>query len=175
MILSLIAMTISILSFQARKKTRILLLQSIGSAFYLVSYAFAGGGIGVCLNVIYLIRNFLYSRIDGKSVKFRRTVCAGLCVSYFITYAVYTALSGLPQAENGWNLMPIIGSVFGTLAALQTDMIRFRLLKVVDCFAWISYNCHIGLGAIGGIIGDSLSIISIAVAIWRIRRENAKE
>lgn len=175
MILSLIGMVVNIFSYQARKKNVILLLQSVGSALYLGSYAFSGGGMGVWLNVIYIIRNFIYSHIDGKSRKFRVGVCVGLCVSYVATFAMYTWAAGVTAAENIWNALPIIGSIFGTLATLQTDMIRFRLIKIVDCVSWLAYNCHIGLGAIGGIVGTILNIISILVAIWRIRRENAKE
>ena len=171
MVLSLVGMVVNIFSYQARKKTTILIMQSVGSSVYLASYVFSGGGMGVCLNVIYLIRNFLYTRIDGKSRKFRVGVCYALCASYLLTYAVYTTLMGLPLAANLWNVLPIIGSVFGTVATLQTVLLRFHFFKIGDCVSWFAYNCHIGLGAIGGIVGTILNSISILVAIWRIKRE----
>ena len=153
----------------------LLLLQSIGSSFYLISYIFSGGGIAICLNVIYLIRNFLYTRIDACSKKVRYIVCACLCSAYVITYGVFTALSGVQGVENFWNLLPIIGSVFGTIAALQVDMIRLRLLKVGDSFSWLAYNSHIGLGALGGILGEILNQISIWVAIGREMHERKEQ
>lgn len=170
MILSLIGMAVTIASFQARKKRMLLLLQSIGSAFYLVSYIFSGGGIAIFLNVIYLTRNFLYSRIDGCSRKTRYLVCAGLCAAYVITYGVFTAVKGPAGMENFWNLLPIIGSIFGTIAALQTDMIRLRVLKAGDSLVWLAYNAHIGLGALGGILGEVLNQISIWTAVAREKR-----
>ena len=170
MILSLIGMAITIVSFQARKKAMLLLLQSIGSAFYLVSYIFSGGGIAIFLNVIYLTRNFLYTRIDSCSKKVRYGVCAGLCSAYVITYGIFTAISGTQGMENLWNLLPIIGSIFGTVAALQVDMIRLRLLKVGDSLSWLAYNGYIGLGALGGILGEILNQISIWVAIAREKK-----
>lgn len=174
MILSLLGMAVTIASFQARKKPMLLLLQSIGSSFFLVSYIFSGGGIAIFLNVIYLIRNFLYTRLDGREKKIRSIVCGVLCAGYIVTYAVFTPLAGLEMAENLWNLLPVIGAVFGTIAAMQTDMIKLRLFKIGDSLSWLAYNSHIGLGAIGGILGEVLNQFSIYIGIWRTVRERKR-
>lgn len=60
-ILSIIGMAVTVFSFQAKNKKGLLILQTVGSSFYLLSYIFLGAGIAAILNCIYLIRNLLYA------------------------------------------------------------------------------------------------------------------
>lgn len=64
-IASIIGMILTIISFQMKTRKQIILLQTAGSAFYLVSFFLLGKWAPVCLNVVFLFRNFLcYFRKD---------------------------------------------------------------------------------------------------------------
>ena len=171
MILSLLGMAVTILSFQAKGKNGLLVMQTIGTALYLASYVFSDGGIAVILNVIYLARNFLFMYLKDGNKRARYITCIVLCSCYAVSYVVYTIAAGKPLDANLWNLLPIIGAFFGTIALVQTNVNRLRCWKYGDALSWLAFNGRIGLGALGGIIGEILNIISLTVGI--IRHKNA--
>lgn len=170
MLLSILGMIVTILSFQAKGKIGLLIMQTIGTALYLSSYVFSDGGIAVILNFIYLARNFIFMALNGDRKRARYITCIALCSCYAISYAVYTALAGKPLTDNLWNLLPIIGAFFGTIALVQTNVNRLRTWKYGDCISWLAFNAHIGIGALGGIIGEILNIISLTVGIIRHKK-----
>ena len=170
MILSIGGMIVTILSFQAKRKTGLLIMQTVGTVLYLSSYVFSDGGIAVILNVIYVARNFLFMYLKDGSVKARKITCIALCTCYALSYGVYTAVAGKPLDANLWNLLPIIGAFFGTIALVQSNVNRLRTWKYGDSVSWLAFNARIGLGALGGIIGEVLNIISLTVGIIRHKK-----
>ena len=174
MILSLVGMVLNVTSFQIKNKKMLLVFQMTGSAVYLVSYVFADGGIGAILNGIFLARNLVFMLIDGKKGMPVYITAASLCVVYVSAYVVYTAIAGLSLEVNLWNILPIIGAVFGTVSFSNTDPIKLRIWKYFDSASWLAFNIHIGLGALGGVLCEVLSIVSLTVAIIRFAKEKKK-
>jgi len=172
MILSLIGMFINIFSFQARKKALYLLMQSVGSIFFLLSYVFAGGGIAIWLNVIFLIRNAVFMNTEKISHNTQKKICFALCSAYILTYVLHIIFGQETLSENLWGLLPIIGAHFGTFAILNNDPIKLRVVKLGDSVAWLCFNSHIGLGALGGTLGEIFNITSSLIAMYRFRRKD---
>lgn len=172
MILSLIGMVITVISFQIKNKAPLLLFQSIGSAFFLISYIFSGSGIAIFLNIIFLIRNTLYMFIDCSKGKIKYIICVILCMLYVATYAIYTPLAHETLATNLWNILPVGAALFGTVASACQNVNMYRVWKYGDSFCWLAFNSHIGLGALGGIIGEVLNQISLTVGIIRYKEKN---
>ena len=175
MMLSLVGMVLTMISFQAEKKLWYVILQSTGSTFYLVSYIFSGGGIAIYLNIIFLIRNFISLPLDKASVKARRWACGIICAACAMVYILFISLTPLETSEKIWSITPVIGAFFGAFATLSKDMMRLRLLKYGDSLGWISYNTYIGIGALGGIIGEIFNITSTTIAILRFRKKKEVE
>lgn len=177
MILSVCGMLVTVISFQVKAKKKLLILQTIGTAFYLVSYIFSDGGIAVILNVIYLVRNFLFMYLDEGKEKKGKIACILLCVSYFIAYMVYTFVANKSIETSLWNLLPILGAVFGTIAAMQSNVNKLRLWKYGDSLSWLAFNIRIGIGALGGIVGEIVNLLSLTIGFLRFRtkeRDNEK-
>ena len=173
MILSICGMIVTVLSFQLRSKSRLLIAQTVGSVFYLVSYVFSGGGIAIWLNVIYLVRNALFVFLGGRGMKMRLGLCIALCLSYLAAYALFVSLQSVKAAEALWNLLPVAGALFGTVATVCVNVNALRLWKIGDSCSGLIFNARIGLGALGGIIGEVLNLISIAVGLFRFEREKS--
>lgn len=171
-ILSIIGMAVTVCSFQAKTKKWLLILQTVGSAFYLLSYIFLGAGIAVVLNVIYLVRNMLFAFAVKPGTQRAAGVCAALCVACVIGYAVYTPLAHLTIAQNLWNVVPVAGAVFGTIGAASKNADTMRLWKYGDAILWVIFNAY--CLSIGGVIGDSLNVISITLGLWRSYRARKK-
>ena len=174
MILSLIGMAVCILSFQIRKKTWFLAAQSLGSGIFLISYIFSGGGMAIWLNCVYLIRNFVFVRLDKMEERVKRKACYLFWGVFIAVYLLYLSFSGETFPEAFWSFLPAFGSLFTSYAYTQTDVIKLRLIKIVDSGCWISYNLHVGIGALGGVLCEVFSLTSIAISIWRFRRDDKK-
>ena len=172
MILSLIGMAISILSFQIRKRNSFLLAQTVSVVFFLTALIFSGGGVGAGLNVVNIGRNIWAMRIKDDNKQGRITMCRVCCGAYVLVYAAFWLLFRPPVSDMLWGLLPLTASIFGSLALVQLDPVKLRKIKSVDAACWLTYNCHIGLGALGGILCDSISLISIGLAIWRFRKQD---
>ena len=172
MILSVCGMLVTVFSFQLKKKSLLLLAQTVGSAFYLVSYIFSKGGIAVILNVIFIIRNFLFITVK-EDKKRGMLLCSLLWASYIISYLCFILFQPLSNGEKLWNLLPVIGSFFGTFAITKTNANALRAWKSLDSLSWLAFNLRIGLGALGGIIGEIFNLTSICIAILRFKKEES--
>jgi hypothetical protein len=170
MILSICGMLVTVFSFQLKKKSLLLLAQTVGSAFYLVSYIFSKGGIAVLLNVIFILRNFLFIAVKENKER-AMLLCLLLCLSYVVSYICYILFNSLTTSEKWWNLLPVIGSFFGTFAITKTNANALRAWKSLDSISWLAFNLRIGLGALGGIIGEIFNLTSIGIAILRFKKE----
>ena len=171
MIFSMLGMAVNIFSFQVKNKKPLLIFQTIGNVLFLISFIFNVSVIAVILNVIYVIRNFVYMRLDGKKGKPMYITCVILCVAFLTSYTVYTALAGHSLKENLWNFVPIIASIFGTIASACVDVNKYRMWKYGDSISCFLFNSLFGLGALGGIIGEVFNQISLAVALIRYRKK----
>jgi hypothetical protein len=172
MILSICGMLVTVFSFQLKKKSLLLLAQTVGSAFYLVSYIFSKGGIAVILNVIFIIRNFLFIAVKENKER-AMLLCSLLWVSYLVSYICYILFNSLTLSEKLWNLLPVIGSFFGTFAVTKSSANALRAWKSLDSVSWLAFNLRIGLGALGGIIGEIFNLTSICIAILRFKKEES--
>ena len=79
---------------------------------------------------------------------------------------------GKSFSVNLWNLCPIIGAFFGTVALVQGDVNSLRKWKYGDSISWLAFNIHIGIGAMGGIIGEILNILSLTIGVIRYQKGN---
>ena len=172
MIFSILGMLVNIVSFQVKNKKPLLIFQTIGNVLFLISFVFNASGIAVILNVIYVTRNFIYMKLDGKRGKPMYITCALLCAAFIISYTVYTLVAGLTATENLWNIVPVAASIFGTIASACIDVNKYRLWKYGDSICWLFFNARFGLGAIGGVVGEVLNQISLTVGLIRYRKKN---
>lgn len=175
MILSLCGMLITVCSFQIKSKKGLLIWQTAGTGFYLVSYIFNGGGIAVYLNVIYLVRNFLFMRFDGQSGKKIYLAAVLLCAAYLVSYVCYICFANIQTSDKLWNILPVLGALFGTVAVTNTNVNKLRAWKTGDSLSWLAFNVHIGIGALGGILGEIFNLASITVGIIRFKGGKSDE
>ncbi len=177
MIISIIAMVFIVISFQIKDRVPLFLVQIVGMTLFMVSYLFNASGIGVIINVINLTRNVIYIFVKENNPKLERITCICLMIAYVSSYAVYTAVAGLTLAENLWNALPMIGALFGTIGTLfaSKSVNLYRAWKYGDSVSWLSFNIHIGIGAIGGVICEILTLISLTVGILRFKEKKPTE
>ncbi len=160
-ILSVIGMILTVLSFQLKSKKQILMMQSAGSIFFLSSFILLESLSAVYLNVIFLIRNIIfYFRADQKWARHQIWL-------YVLLIAVTVA--GLLGYKTLWDILPIIGSIFGTVAAYMDNENMFRILKLGDSPCWLIYNASVP--SVGGLVCEAINIVSIILGLIRYRKD----
>lgn len=163
-IASIIGMALTIVSFQMKTRKQIILLQTAGSVFFLFSYLLLESWAAVYLNVVFLIRNvvFYFSK-DQKWAQHKAWLGILLC-------AVIAA--GFVGFRSWLDLLPIVGSIFGTVAMYMKNENMLRLLKLGDSPCWLIYNCTVP--SVGGIICEVLNMASIVVGLIRYKKDGIK-
>ena len=157
-VLSIIGMVLTVISFQMKTKKQILAVQTLGSLFFLVSFFFLGSFAAVYLNIVFLVRNTVFYFAGDKKWAKHPLWLPALIVA--------VTVAGALGYQSAWDLLPIIGSVFGTFAAYVKNENLLRLLKLGDSPCWLVYN--IFNNAIGGILCEAFGLVSIITSLIRI-------
>lgn len=160
-ILSIIGMVLTIASFQMKTRKQIILFQTAGSVFFLFSYLLLQSWSAVYLNVVFLIRNIVFYFGKEKKWSQHKAWLFGLLCAVII--------AGFIGFRSWLDILPIIGSVFGTIAMYLKSENMLRLFKLGDSPCWLIYNC--ALPSTGGIICEIFNIISIIVGLIRYKKD----
>ncbi len=177
MILSLFGMCANVLSFQVRKKAAMLTVQTVGSVLFSLAFFFSGAGIGGIMNILLLVRNIVFMAMREKRGKTVYGTVAALCLSYIAGLLIYNLVfaTGETMSDKLWNILPVLGGAVGTVALSVARLSLLRKIKLGDSVCWLLYNCHIGIGALGGILCEVFSIFSIGIALLRFREKKKPE
>lgn len=162
---SVIGMVLTVASFQMKTRKQIIILQTIGSTFFLVSYFLLGSWTGVYMNVVYLARNVVfYFRKDREWAKKK---------VWLYIFLAGSVMAGILGYGTMIDLLPIFGAVFATTAMYMQRENMLRLLNLAASPCWLIYNIH--LPSSGGIICETFNIVSIIVGLIRYRKEGLTE
>ena len=172
--ISIIGMAINVLSFQRKEQRQIVFMQLIGSTFFGVSYVMIGAYVGGLLNVVAMIRAVAYwqrERFHAEKIHWVYGIAAAsLCV-----YAVSFTLFGTePSVKNLIiELLPAIAMVLSTVGFYLGSARAVRFIGTVCSPLWFIYN--IFNFNIGGIIAESIAIVSIFIGILRYDLKKGEE
>ncbi len=173
MIISLFGMCANVISFQVRKKVLLLIIQTIGTILFSIAFFLSGAGIGGIMNILLLIRNFVFLAIGNRKGLVIYISLAVLCASYVTGLLLYNLVFAPEQilVDKLCNALPVMGGIIGTIAFSVTKLNLLRKIKLGDSVCWLAYNSYIGLGALGGILCEVFSICSIIIALFRFREK----
>ena len=157
------AMGLAILTYQFNKQKTVNLLLMAVAAVWCLHYAALGKTTPIVMNVINVIRAWVYSQRDKKWAHSN-----AIPVVFCIAAAALTAVTW----DGFWSLLPGTASIFASLANWQTDTKKLRMLTVPVCVCWLVYNVF--LHSIAGACNETFTLISIAVAFFRYDRKKGK-
>lgn len=166
--LGIIGMAMNILSYQGKTQRTVILMQLVGSAFFTANMFMLNAWSGCILNALGILRAIVYANKDKFSnMKFWNTlffICYGL--SYMAVFTLFqkpvTVLNLLIE------MLPTSAMVVSTVAFSRKNASDIRKFAWYDSPAWLVYDA-ISL-SIGGVICESISLISIITATLRLDR-----
>ncbi|MBR6793828.1 MAG: YgjV family protein [Clostridia bacterium] len=158
-IIGIVGMVVCCLSYQCFDKKKLLIVQTVGAGLLGVQYLLLGSIAGFTMNMVGLLRNFFYYHRDKK-------LFSGIWLP--ITMTVLMTVVGFLSWGGPRSLLIIVGLVVNTFCMGVCDSQQLRKSLLVTCPLVLVYS--ILEGALGGILNESISIISAVVGIVRYAR-----
>lgn len=157
------AMLTAVIMYQFNKHRTILLLMMLCSALWCCHYAFLGLYSAVAMNVVNIIRNLV----------FRQRTETRLCSDFIpAAFIAASAVLVILTWNSPWSLLPLVGSIFSTLAGWQKTAKRLRILTVPVCLCWLTYNIFNQSWA--GTCNEIFALGSIFTAMIRYDRKKGR-
>lgn len=157
-IIGIIAVIIFFMSYQQKKRNNIILWNATSRILYIVQYILLGAFEGAALDILGTVSSVAAQNKDKKIIK--KHLAIWITAINLLIIAV-----GLMLYENVFSLFPIVGVVLHTSAFWISDERIIRIVSFVGSPFWLVYNL-VSL-AYGSAIGDTLTMFSIAAAIYR--------
>ena len=159
-ILGFVAIGLGVLSYQMRTQRKLLLLQWINSMVFTLHYLLIGAISGMALNMVSVTRNgvFFFRNVKGGKGQVIPLIFTGI-----------TAVVGIITWEAWYSIFMFSGMVIHAfcmaLSSAQTVrksiLLTSPLVIIYDIFA----------GSIGGIVYETIAIVSAVIGILRYRKK----
>ena len=174
-VISILAMTFNILSYQRKTQRGIITFQFFGGAFFAVSFLLLGSVMGTIMNVVAVLRAAVYrerERLHADHILWLFGFVTIFLLSYLLSF---TAFGTDPTPKNfAIELFPVIGMTVSTVSFRMKGARIVRFLGLISSPSWLVYNIFVG--SIGATLCEAISIVSILVGIVRydIRKKDEK-
>ncbi len=166
-ILSIIAMTIALLSFQQKTQRRIVLFQFCSSFLFGVHFLLIAAPTGALLNFMAAARALVYSARGKKWADHWGWLLLFSALPFGIYGLSFTSLGVAPTLGNFLvELLPTLGMISTTISFRMKKAAKVRAFSLISSPLWLGYNIfHF---SIGGILTESISLLSILIGILRL-------
>lgn len=162
-IFGIIAVILGFVTYQVRTQKKLLFVQILTTLVFVIHYLLIGAVSGMALNMVAMVRNIVYSRRDLK-------IFSGK--GWPAIFAVIMGIMGLLSWQGWYSVFVVLGLVINSLCMAFKDPQKIRksilvtspLVLIYDAFAL----------SVGGMIYESVAIVSALVGILRFRKEKTE-
>ncbi len=152
------------LSYQIFDKKKLLLMQTVATATLCLHYLLVGAYSGFGLNIVCIIRNILFYHRDKK-------LLSGVWLP--ISLAAVMGVVSLFSWDGYYSLLIIGGLMINTVCMGLCNSQNLRKSILVTCPMVLLYDWF--AGSYGGMISETISLISAVIGIVRYKKSNVKE
>ncbi len=145
-------------SYQRTKKSKIMIIQTVATALSCIQYLLIGAFSGFALNVVCIIRNFVFFYRDRKHKTDLTTP---------VLFALCMAVVSFFSWEGAHSLLITLGLVINTVCMGVFDAKKFRKTILISSSLILIYN--IFASSYSGILSESISLVSVVIGIVRYR------
>lgn len=166
-IFAFIAFVLYTLSFQFKKRGRVLKIQIFANMFYTLEYIMLNAYAGVNNSLFGIARSILFYVCHKK-----RRKCPAYAAAIFLTLVV---IFGFVSYTDVYSILPVIISIIFFIALYTEDMKFYRKVAAIASILWIIYN--VAVGAYVSVVDYTIELISSLVAIYRfdIKKQTIKD
>lgn len=157
-VIGIIAVVFYLLGYLQKKRKNIILFNVTSRILYIVQYILLGAFEGAVLDVAGTVSSCVAQKKNAAFIKKYIKV-------FFILANLFIIGMGLVVYENIYSILPIIGVLLHTGAFWVDNEKTIRRISFLGSPFWLAYNFI--CGAYGSCIGDILSMVSIAISMYR--------
>jgi hypothetical protein len=165
--IGLIGTALNALSFQRKEKKALILTQLVSATVFCIHFFMLGAYMGFLLNMIAAFRAVVFAykdRFNAKSIWWLPLFISFYLASYILTFTVFD--KEITARNLIIELLPVIGMTISTISFRAKNAAKVRILSLFNSPMWLIYNVF--SGSIGGVICESLCIVSIVLGIIRL-------
>ena len=172
--IGILAMIFNIVSYQGKKQSTVIALQLMGGLLFAISFLMLGEMIGGILNVIATLRALIFLFKDKLKADRLPWFIFFIATSIAVYVLNFTLFGKEPTVINLLiEVLPVIGMIALNVGFRLKKASDVRKCALVSSPAWLIYN--ISAGAVGAIICEVVSLVSIFVGMFRHDRKNSEE
>ena len=164
-VIGLAAMIMVIVSLQCRSNQNFFRCQSAGGLLFTISFMMLGAWSGAMMNLYGILRPELLRREKIASSKWVLPFLLAVLLIFSVLLLIFS--------NEKWYLVlaVFIAQAGGTcfMSTQNGKLIRFGQLFVVSPL-WLTYNFLLPIPSMGGIICETINIVSTLVALFRYRK-----
>lgn len=159
----IIAVILGFVSYQAKNDKQLMLAQTATGAVFAIHYFLIGAIPGAALNIVCIVRNMVYYHKDKSFYKPKL---------FPILFAVIMLIFGIASANGIHSVLVIAGQVISTVCFSFKNAQNVRKSVLVTCPMVLIYDVieH----SFGGVIYESVAMISAIIGIVRYRKNKEK-
>ena len=160
-VLGFVSVGLFFYSYQRTQKRKIMVIQTVATALSCVQYLLIGALSGFALNVVCIIRNFVFYYRDKKQ---------GNDLITPVAFAFCMAVVSFFSWEGIHSLLITLGLVVNTVCMGIFDAKSFRKTILISSSLILIYN--IFASSYSGVLSESISLVSVVIGIIRYRNTN---
>ena len=158
-----VAVVLGFVSFQMRTQKQMLVVQTATTIAFCIHYYLIGATSGLMLNLLGIVRNLAYYHKDKPLFSGKK------CPIFF---AVVMGIVGMLSWQGYYSIFVVMGLVINTVCLSFTNPQNIRKSILISSPLVLAYDAFVL--SIGGVIYESVVIISSIIGIVRYRQEKAK-
>ncbi len=173
-IIGFAGMAMNCLSYQAKSKRTLILIQLFGALFFVIHFGMLGAVMGCMLNLIATGRSLLFAYPEKTHANHPAWLALFIAIyasTYVLTFTVFEEPVTLPNLL--LQILPPIAMTFSTVSFRTKNAGTVRKLCLCCSPLWLIYN--IFNFSISGILTETISIISIVTGMIRLDRKSQNQ
>ena len=147
----------SIISFQCKKHSSILLFRTLNEAVFALQYFLLDAYTGMAMNLIGCVRNIIFT----KQVSYGKKTTISTVV-----FSILFFILGVFTWQGIKSILIIIAKVLSTLAYGNKNTTIVRAIIFITSSSWLIYNYFVSSYA--GVMCEAFTLISLVVGVIRL-------
>ena len=164
--IGIIAMGLSLWSFQQKTQKGILTVQVCSCGAFCLNFLLLGATTGAFLNAVGLVRALAYA--NKEKLKKEKYFFIGFVAVYVLTYVLnFTAFEKSFNLKNALvELLPVVAMVASNIGFRLKSAFAVRVTMMISSPLWLVYNLVVG--SVGAVLCEVFNMVSIVTGIIRL-------
>ena len=160
--LGIVAIALGFLSYQMKTREGLVFAQFATAICFVLHYLMIGAYSGMALNIISVIRNYVYFQLGKKG---------SVAKVWAVVFSVIMGAIGILSWQNWYSIFVVLGLIINSYCMSFSNPQSIRKSIFVTSPLVLIYDVLVL--SVGGAVYESIAIISAVIGILRTKRKQA--